>query len=329
MTEKNEINPEHPRIKKRTKQQQEYRDNLAKTIKDAPRRGMWWTSKSWKLYKAKEEDLEYYTSNEWNLSEKEAKRMIENHSAQLFFENLDKFSWLNHKEFIQWIIDNHPRQIWYDLVCNIDKLQWVDHNHLVQQITKNNDFNLLLSNPDKLEWLDKNNIIQQALDKGKRYTVLKNLWKLNNLGRDKRDYLTEKHWLPDAEKNYNRFNGVTLEEAREYNENIRMNTIKHICNLDNWYSPWWCLYCACDYRKDNCNLTQDEETEYKKLKEEFYNEFDEDADRFPVWFETIAIILEKEWSGFDDTLDTLKSSINQIKNIDLIKGNDNWCWNIW
>jgi len=40
MTEKNEINPEHPRIKKRTKQQQEYRDNLAKTIKDAPRRGM-------------------------------------------------------------------------------------------------------------------------------------------------------------------------------------------------------------------------------------------------------------------------------------------------
>ena len=113
----------------RTKEQQEYRDNLAHDIKNLRQYGDAWRDLAKTLLDKKQSTDKYLKAlGEWRkLSKKKSKEIADKLIADGEWEYvamyLDKFEWLDHKEIADKLIENGR---WRYVARYLDKFEWLD-----------------------------------------------------------------------------------------------------------------------------------------------------------------------------------------------------------
>ena len=247
---KPEINPEHPRIKNRTPDQQKYRDDLAQVLKanrqlgdvgrQAARVVLENESKSPEYISAKEnipEDLEKdileleYVSHSEELEDLQIDRILEKSKgvshqkiAKLLIEkgywsavtrNLRKFGGVDHKEIAELLIE---KGYWSAVIENLEKFEGVDHKEIAELIIEKGHFDdviTLASHLKKFEGLD-SKIAELLVEKGHWWSVIKNLEKFEELDHKKiAELLIEKGYWYAVTVNLEKFEGVDHKEIAE------------------------------------------------------------------------------------------------------------------
>ena len=227
---KPEINPEHPRIKNRTPDQQKYRDDLAQVLKanrqlgdvgrQAARVVLENESKSPEYISAKEnipEDLEKdileleYVSHSEELEDLQIDRILEKSKgvshqkiAKLLIEkgywsavtrNLRKFGGVDHKEIAELLIE---KGYWRNVGANLRRFWGVDHKEIAELLIEKGYWSAVIENLEKFEGVDHKEIAELIIEKGHFddvITLASHLKKFEGLDSKIAELLVEKgHW---------------------------------------------------------------------------------------------------------------------------------------
>ncbi len=159
----------HPSNKNRTREQQKYRDKLAKILKADRASG-----EVGKLLAEKklisEQQKGYYILAKYGFTQKWADKLIEAGELSALAENLDKFKDLDQKVAKALIIAGK----WGVVAQNLDKFEGVDHNEIAKAFIEAGGLWFLAYHLDKFEGLDLE-IAKALIEAGYADAVRKNI----------------------------------------------------------------------------------------------------------------------------------------------------------
>ena len=183
---KPEINPEHPRIKNRTPDQQKYRDDLAQVLKANRQLGDVGRQAARVVLENESKSPEYISAKE-NIPEDLEKDILEleyvSHSEELedlqIDRILEKSKGVSHQKIAKLLIE---KGYWSAVIENLEKFEGVDHKEIAELIIEkvHSDVSALASNLEKLEPLD-SKIAKLLTEKGYWSVVINNLKKFEKL----------------------------------------------------------------------------------------------------------------------------------------------------
>ena len=155
---KPEINPEHPRIKNRTPDQQKYRDDLAQVLKANRQLGDVGRRAARVVLKNESESAEYISAKE-NIPEDLAKDRLEYISRPEDLEIdriLGKSKGVSHQKIAKLLIEKGNNHAVYALAENLEKFEGLDSEIAKLLIEKGNNHAVytLAQNLEKFEGLD-------------------------------------------------------------------------------------------------------------------------------------------------------------------------------
>ena len=254
---KPEINPEHPRIKNRTPDQQKYRDDLAQVLKanrqlgdvgrQAARVVLENESKSPEYISAKEnipEDLEKdileleYVSHSEELEDLQIDRILEkskgvshqkiaklliekgnNHAVYALVENLEKFEGLDSKIAELLVEKGH----WWSVIKNLEKFEELDHKKIAELLIEKGYWYAVTVNLEKFEGVDHKEIAELIIEKvhSDVSALASNLEKLEPLDSKIAKLLTEKGYWSVVINNLKKFEKLDSETVELLIKEVR------------------------------------------------------------------------------------------------------------
>ena len=252
---KPEINPEHPRIKNRTPDQQKYRDDLAQVLKAnrqlgdmgkrAARVVLENESKNPEYISAKEnipEDLEKdileleYVSHSEELEDLQIDRILEKSKgvshqkiAKLLIEkgywsavtrNLRKFGGVDHKEIAELLIE---KGYWRNVGANLRRFWGVDHKEIAELLIEKGYWSAVIENLEKFEGVDHKEIAELIIEKvhSDVSALASNLEKLEPLDSKIAKLLTEKGYWSVVINNLKKFEKLDSETVELLIKEVR------------------------------------------------------------------------------------------------------------
>ena len=161
---KPEINPEHPRIKNRTPDQQKYRDDLAQILKANRQLGDAGRRAARVVLKNESESAEYISAKE-NIPEDLAKDRLEyiSRPEDLKIDRiLEKSKGVSHKKIAKLLIEkgNHKA-----VARNLEKFEGLNSETAKLLIEKGRSF-IVAENLEKFEGVDHKEIAKFIIEKG-------------------------------------------------------------------------------------------------------------------------------------------------------------------
>ncbi len=178
-TDTPKINPNHPRIKKRTPEQQKYRDELARILKADRKLGEVGKFLAKKTLEDEQKTSEYIMA-EYGFTKKGLDMLIKANELGFIVENLDKFQGLNHNEIAKALIKAEP---WRAVVANLDNFQGLNHKEIAKALIKAEPWRAVAANLAKFEGLDQE-IAKTLIEAGKGEDVAENLAKFQGLDQE-------------------------------------------------------------------------------------------------------------------------------------------------
>jgi len=174
----------------RTKEHQEYRDNLANGIKNMRKKWVYWKKIAQILLEQGKITPEYIDDgkidiemveklvedwywdyvaedlDDWiikeQLTEGIAEKLIVNGQWYVVGSHIDKFEWLNHRKIAEELLE------WWDfaviaLIDNIDKFKWLDHKKIAESLIEKWFWWFVAKNINKFEWLNHSEIAEKII----------------------------------------------------------------------------------------------------------------------------------------------------------------------
>lgn len=132
----------------RTPEQQEYRDNLAKYLKEKRKQWISWMEFA-KVLTDEKKTFRYLDAlGEGRKAEVEiAVEIIEDWYSELLIKYLDKFKRSDHQQIAEKMIENRK---WWLVVKYLEKFDWLNHEKIVEKLIENWDENYLASHYENL-----------------------------------------------------------------------------------------------------------------------------------------------------------------------------------
>lgn len=234
---------------RRTKEQQEYRDNLAHDLKKLRNYGDAWKDLAQTLLDNKKATKRYLESlgEGRRLNKKDSKRisnkLVEEDNIEILVENLDKFEWLN-KEVADYLVNKLTRysgtqdehRIWWMAVAkNLDKFEWLDYKEMAESFIKGRQFDILVEYLDKFEWLDPKEIVNYMINNGRIRTLACDLHKfkwLKWLDKEIAEKLIEDNDESELARNLDKFEWLDKDIADKLIEAWELRRVSE--NLDKF-----------------------------------------------------------------------------------------------
>ncbi len=132
----------------RTPEQQEYRDNLAKYLKENRKQWISWVELAEVLIYEKQTSEYLNALGEGRKVEIEvAEKLIEDWYSEYLIEYLDKFKWSDHQRIAEKMIENRK---WWLVVKYLEKFDLLNHEKIVEKLIENWDVDCLAYHYEKL-----------------------------------------------------------------------------------------------------------------------------------------------------------------------------------
>ena len=220
---KPEINPEHPRIKNRTPDQQKYRDDLAQILKANRQLGDAGRRAARVVLKNESESAEYISAKE-NIPEDLAKDRLEyiSRPEDLKIDRiLEKSKGVSHKKIAKLLIEkgNHKA-----VARNLEKFEGLNSETAKLLIEKGRSF-IVAENLEKFEGVDHKEIAKFIIEKGAWRTppvsLVKNLEKFEGLDSEIAKLLIEKGYWSAVINNLKKFKKLDSETVELLIKEVR------------------------------------------------------------------------------------------------------------
>jgi len=132
----------------RTIEQQQYRNNLAKCLKEKRKQWISWIELA-KVLADEKKTFRYLDAlGEGRKAEVEiAEGIIEDWYSERLIEYLDKFKRSDHQRIAEKMIENRK---WWLVVEYLEKFDWLNHEKIVEKLIKNGDSNSIAYPPENL-----------------------------------------------------------------------------------------------------------------------------------------------------------------------------------
>ena len=213
---KPEINPEHPRIKNRTPDQQKYRDDLAQVLKATRQLGDVGRRAARAVLENESWSAEYISAKE-NIPEDLEKDILEyiSHSEEpedLQIDRiLEKSKGVSHQKIAKLLIEKGYE---YYVADNLEKFEGLNHQKIAELLIEKGDPLAFTKNLDKFERLDYQKIAELLIKKGSERLVAHNLKYLERLDSEIAKLLFEKGYEYHVAANLKTFEGIDAEIAK-------------------------------------------------------------------------------------------------------------------
>lgn len=137
-----------PKRPQRTSEQQEYRDNLAKSLKEKRKQWISWIELA-KALTDEKKTLRYLdTLGEGRKAEVEiAEKIIEDWYSECLIKYLDKFKRSDHQLIAEKMIEKRQ---WWLVVKYLEKFDWLNYEKIVEKLIKNGNSGCIAYPPENL-----------------------------------------------------------------------------------------------------------------------------------------------------------------------------------
>ena len=213
---KPEINPEHPHINKRNKNQQNYRNELSQLLKTNRDLGELWKRYTEDILNRERNTLKYHLAKEGiqrkiekeeqintfkkvaenldkfqGLNNNFAKILIKRDQGKWVIEHLESFENLNYEEIAILLIQKKQWDIWkikWDdqnikktLINNLEKFKNINYQKIAELLIKEKEWNHVVANLEKFKEIDYQKIAELLVKEGNIRTLAYNLKKFKGL----------------------------------------------------------------------------------------------------------------------------------------------------
>ena len=218
---KPEINPEHPRIKNRTPDQQKYRDDLAQVLKANRQLGDVGRRAARVVLENESESAEYISAKE-NIPQDLAKDILEleyiSHSEELedlqIDRILEKSKGVSHQKIAKILIE---KGYWLAVAQNLEKFEGLD-SEFAELLIESGWWAAIAGSLEKFEGLDHKKIAKILIEKGRWTAVTLNLEKFEGIDYqkiaelliEKEDWFTARDFIHNLEK-FEKLDSETVE----------------------------------------------------------------------------------------------------------------------
>ena len=214
---KPEINPEHPRIKNRTPDQQKYRDDLAQVLKANRQLGDVGRRAARVVLENESESAEYISAKE-NIPQDLAKDILEYISYSKNPEDLEidrileKSKGVSHQKIAKILIE---KGYWLAVAQNLEKFEGLD-SEFAELLIESGWWAAIAGSLEKFEGLDHKKIAKILIEKGRWTAVTLNLEKFEGIDYQKiAELLIESGWWPAIAGNLEKFEGLDHKKIAE------------------------------------------------------------------------------------------------------------------